>query len=349
MIQSIFEENHEIISNKTRIPIDLKCDYLKNSFSSPQPFQNILNFKELETIKINNFNVLSPNPEDLLLTLCINNAQRQWDYLSLVVDIAALINSTHKLNWKKIMQKSKNSGFHRILLINLILTKNLFNIKLPKPILNEIESDKLIKNVSVSISKKFFSKNDFIVKKYEKSLLRFKIRENISDGYKDFNTLLKSRKDSGIRVPFYKTPPEVIKRMLEIANVRPNDTLYDLGCGDGDIIITAAKEYGVNGVGIDNNPQRIKEANINAEKEGVKELTTFVQQDIMKADISNATLVTLYLLPSVNIKIRPKLKNQLKPGARIVSRDFDMGKWIPFRSEIMFYKDIINTIYLWKI
>jgi ribosomal protein L11 methylase PrmA len=130
-------------------------------------------------------------------------------------------------------------------------------------------------------------------------------------------------------VIFVPTPQSVVDEMLKVANVKPGDVLYDLGSGDGRIVIAAAKRFGVRGVGIDIDPQRIAEANENARKEGVSHLVTFMQTDLFTTDISKATVVTLYLLPRLNVKLRPKLFAELKNGTRIVSHAFDMADWTP--------------------
>ena len=130
-------------------------------------------------------------------------------------------------------------------------------------------------------------------------------------------------------VIFVPTPQAVVDEMLKVANVKKGDVLYDLGSGDGRIVITAAKRFGVRGTGIDIDPQRIAEANENARKEGVSHLVTFKQTDLFTTDISEATVVTLYLLPRLNVKLRPKLFSELKNGTRIVSHAFDMAEWEP--------------------
>jgi hypothetical protein len=130
-------------------------------------------------------------------------------------------------------------------------------------------------------------------------------------------------------VVYVPTPPDVVDAMLKVGGVKPGDVLYDLGSGDGRIVIAAAKKHGIRGVGIDIDPQRIAEARANAEKEGVSHLVTFRQEDLFTTDISEATVVTLYLLPSLNVKLRPRLWKELKPGTRIVSHAFDMGDWKP--------------------
>ena len=129
-------------------------------------------------------------------------------------------------------------------------------------------------------------------------------------------------------VIFVPTPQEVVDAMLKVAHVGVGDDVYDLGCGDGRILISAAK-LGAHGVGIDIDPERIKEARANVQEAGLGYRIRFLNQDLFAWDIHEATVVTLYLLPSLNLKLQPKLFNELKPGTRIVSHAFDMGDWKP--------------------
>ncbi|VFR23999.1 Putative methyltransferase [plant metagenome] len=129
-------------------------------------------------------------------------------------------------------------------------------------------------------------------------------------------------------VIFVPTPQEVVDAMLDVAKVGPNDVLYDLGSGNGIIPVTAAKRFGTRGVGFDIDPQRIEEANANAKENGVTDKVKFIQADLFEQDLSEATVISLYLLNSLNLKLRPKLL-ALKPGTRIVSHAFDMGDWKP--------------------
>jgi SAM-dependent methyltransferase len=128
-------------------------------------------------------------------------------------------------------------------------------------------------------------------------------------------------------VPYVPTTEEAVQAMLKLADVKKTDIVYDLGCGDGRIVIAAAKTYGAHGVGIDINPVRIAEAKENAKTAGVEGLVRFEENDLFKADIHEASVVTLFLLSSVNLQLRPKLLQDLKPGTRIVSNTFDMGDW----------------------
>ena len=151
-------------------------------------------------------------------------------------------------------------------------------------------------------------------------------------------------------VPYVPTPQDVVDRMLQIAGVQKGDVVYDLGSGDGRIVVTAAKKYGVKAIGFEIDPERIKESHENIQKAGVEELVEIRQQDILTVDLSGASVLTMYLLPDVNLKLRPTIQRQMKPGSRIVSHDFDMGDWKPERTERI--KDASgwdHTIYLWRI
>jgi hypothetical protein len=146
-------------------------------------------------------------------------------------------------------------------------------------------------------------------------------------------------------VIYVPTPQDVVEDMLRLANVKKGDVLYDLGSGDGRIPVTAARKYGVRAIGIDIDADRIREANANAKKRGVTKLVKFRQQNLFEANFAEATVVTLYLLPDLNLKLRPQLLAQLKPGTRVVSHQFDMGDWKPDKT----LETNGRTVYLWVI
>ena len=146
-------------------------------------------------------------------------------------------------------------------------------------------------------------------------------------------------------VPFIPTPDAVVEAMLKLAGVSSADVVYDLGCGDGRIVIAAARNYGAHGVGIDISPERVEQSRANAGKAGVERLVTFQESDLFAADIHNATVVAIYLSPDVNMRLRPKLLRVLKPGTRIVSHSWDMGDWRPDKEQVVERRHI----FLWMV
>src|SRR5262245_12966666 len=150
-------------------------------------------------------------------------------------------------------------------------------------------------------------------------------------------------------VPFVTSVDEVVDAMLKTAGVTDKDTVYDLGCGDGRIVIAAASKYGARGVGVDINPLRIQESRRNARKSGVSDKVTFIEQDLLKTDLSQATVVVIYLDPAMNLRLRPKLLRELKPGARVVSNSFDMGDWKPDKVVKLTVAGSECSIYYWTI
>jgi ribosomal protein L11 methylase PrmA len=146
-------------------------------------------------------------------------------------------------------------------------------------------------------------------------------------------------------VIYVPTPQALVDEMLKLAGVHKGDVLYDLGSGDGRIPVTAAKRFGIRAVGIDIDPERIREAEDNAKRAGVASLVDFRREDLFATDFHEATVVTLYLLPELNLRLRPRLLAELKPGTRIVSHQFDMGDWKPEKELELDGR----TIYLWRI
>lgn len=148
-------------------------------------------------------------------------------------------------------------------------------------------------------------------------------------------------------VPYVPTHDDIVARMLTIADVKKGDVLYDLGSGDGRIPITAARQFGTRGVGVDIDPVRVKEAKENARAAGVEDRVKFLEQDLFNTDIREATVVTLYLLPEVNMRLRPKLLSELEPGTRVVSHNYDMGDWTPLKTETLQIGGTDHYIYYW--
>ncbi|HYW10161.1 MAG TPA: class I SAM-dependent methyltransferase [Longimicrobium sp.] len=162
---------------------------------------------------------------------------------------------------------------------------------------------------------------------------------------------LAAQQPPGLDVPYVATPREVVARMLSLARPTRNDVLYDLGSGDGRIVIEAARRFGTRGVGVDLNPTRVEEARANARVAGVRNRVSFRQQDLFETDLRAASIVTLYLLPRVNLELRPKMFEQLRPGTRVVSHAFDMGDWKPDTVVVVKVNQGLGraTVYAWTI
>lgn len=151
-------------------------------------------------------------------------------------------------------------------------------------------------------------------------------------------------------VPYVPTHEMVVDEMLRMARVRGDDVLYDLGSGDGRIPITAARRFGTRGVGIDINPQRVREADENARRAGVADKVRFIEGDLFQEDFGEASVVTLYLLPDINLKLRPLLLGQLKPGTRVVSHNYGMGDWEPAQTKKVTTPDgVDHFVYFWRV
>lgn len=163
------------------------------------------------------------------------------------------------------------------------------------------------------------------------------------------STLLAAQTPQRSLAPFVASPMDVVERMLTLARVGPDDVVYDLGCGDGRIVIMAAQKFGARGVGVDISARLINEAEANARAAGVSNRVKFLLEDAMQVDVSDATVVTLYLLSASNVQLRPRLTKQLRPGARIVSHSFAIGDWEP--DVVDGFTDAAGTsrtLYLWN-
>lgn len=156
---------------------------------------------------------------------------------------------------------------------------------------------------------------------------------------------------SGVRLdaPYVSTPYEVVREMLAMARVGPSDVVYDLGCGDGRIVITAAAEFGARGVGVDLDPRRIEQARAAARRTGVETRVRFAVEDLFRTDLAEATVVAFYLLPELNARLQPKLRAELRPGARVVSHQYGIGDWKPTASARVWSGGTDHWVHLWVV
>jgi SAM-dependent methyltransferase len=150
--------------------------------------------------------------------------------------------------------------------------------------------------------------------------------------------------------PFVPTPYEVVEHMLELAEIKPDDVLYDLGSGDGRIVVTAARKYGIKAIGFELDPSLVKKSRDSIKQADLEALAEIREEDIRTVDLSGASVLTLYLYPGANLRLRAAIMSQLKPGSRVISHDFGMGNWKPDRVErVKDSSGLVRTLYLWRI
>ncbi|MBI3589983.1 MAG: nucleotidyltransferase family protein [Candidatus Melainabacteria bacterium] len=322
--------------------------------------------------------------EDLLLVLCLNGAKDAWESFSLICDIAQIIDTKKNLDWDLLLTKAKKLKCKRMLLLGLYLANNFLQAKLPNNILKIINSDKDIKHLGELIKNRIFygkvsaslfdnigdfqiwirdslfqklrylfcfmfypSLNDLMAVTFPKdlSVLYYFFRPIRLIGKYFF------RKFGGSKLSeFVATPHEIIKNILEVGQVDSNDVIYDIGCGDGRILVEAAKRFGARGVGIDIDSKLLDKARVNAKKEGVSELIEFVQKDAMEVDLSDATVVIFYLSDVQPVIFKNKLLKELKSGTRVVAHCCEVQNWSP--DKVKLFSDdagFVHTLRLWKI
>lgn len=173
----------------------------------------------------------------------------------------------------------------------------------------------------------------------------FILAVNVQAG-QPFSVVTEGSAPERLDVPYVPTPDEIVAEMIRMARITEKDIVYDLGCGDGRIVIAACRQTGARGVGVDIDPDRIAECLVNAKEARVGDRVKFVRQDLFKTDFSEATVLALYLLPELNVKLRPRILNELKPGSRVISHNYSMGDWLPDTARHM---DSGHTIYLWMV
>jgi hypothetical protein len=306
-------------------------------------------------------NVMTLSPENLLLVLGAHGSERAWPDLEQVCHIANLIELDQRLNWGQVLSKARLLRRERTLFLGLILAHCLLGAPLPDDITRNAYSDSAAKSLAAQARKRMLNVTSGGA--LWKSVFQARSREGLRDKIECVLAMAPELTRTYVRNPinrllhpesqivgFHPTSLAVADRMLALAQVGPADVIYDLGCGNGRIVVLAAKRYGARCVGVDVDPVRIVEAKARAREAGVNHLVSFIQQDAAKVDLSPATVVSLYMGVDWNAKILPILRRQLRPGTRIVSHDFDMGEWPPYEMEVATDENgALSCIYLWRI
>ena len=367
----------------TRAQVEVHTEYTLRYFPVPLDFDKMSG--RFITVEIAGRKMRTFCVEDTLVMLCVHGAKHFWDRLGWSVDIAELIKS-QALDWDLSMQIAAEKQSTRVLLLGLYLAHELLQAPLPPHVLKTAQRDTAVRWLADKVRAQFEGDADASPGVLPRALFRLRSRDSLSQGVRHMArlTLSPTERDResthlppslarlyvlvrplrllheyglGIRrrlkldlAIYDPTPQEIVDAMLRLANVGPGDVLYDLGCGDGRIVVTAAEKYGIRAVGVDISPRRIAESRLNARRHGVESRVQFLQVDAKRVDISEATVVILYLGAVANLRLVERLRSELSPGARIVSRNFRIYGWPPDRTEeLLSPNGMRSSLYLWTI
>jgi hypothetical protein len=323
--------------------------------------------------------------EDTLVMLCVHGAKHFWERLAWIVDVARLAKA-QTVDWPLAMRIAEEMKCVRLLLLGLYLAHDLVGASLPEDILEKAQLDANVRWLAGKVSEQIQGISDPSTGVLPRALFRMRSGDGLGEGVSHLLRLALSPTESDrqiVRLPhvlapvymfvrpwrllreygvgfrrrlkpdlaiYEPTPAEIVDKMLRLSEISPNDVLYDLGCGDGRIVVMAAEKYGIRAVGVDINPRRIAEAKENARRHGVEKRVQFILGDAKKADLSKATVISMFLGADANLRLADRLRVHLRPGARIVSRDFLIYGWAPERIENHIMSNGVPTsLYLWTI
>jgi putative nucleotidyltransferase-like protein/methyltransferase family protein len=367
----------------SRAQVELHTEQTLRYFPVPLDFDKMS--RRFITVEIAGRKMRTFSVEDTLVMLCVHGTKHFWDRLAWIVDVAELV-AAQPVDWEHASRIAAEMKSTRVFLLGLLLAHEWLGAALPQPVLERAQRDAAVRWLAEKVRAQFEGNADASPGAVPRSLFRLRSRDSIGQGMRHLLRLTLSpterdrqttrlprflaplyvvlrpwrllreyglgfRRRLPLDLPIYDpTPLEVVEEMLHLASFRPGDVLYDLGCGDGRIVVAAAEKYGIRAVGVDINPQRIAEAQANARRHGVESLVRFRQEDARKAEISDATVVMIYLGADENLRLAERLRSELSPGARIVSRNFRIYGWTPDRLE----KHVLpngteSSLYLWRI
>jgi SAM-dependent methyltransferase len=358
------------------VHIWLSCDLEPGSYARPLPFASFAH----STVTLDGESITTLNAEDALLQACVRAAAEALSpHLSLISDAARLAATLDADAWQRVLDRAGLLGVKRKVLVILALASVLLGAKLPEVIESSMRSDPAVSGLCEHAIRCLFSDTDYVPEMRKRVALQLAARDRFIDKARFLIRFAAApTRDDWAMMPlpaslyyalrpfrmlgrraglfrqqrlavFMPTPVEIVEEMLALAEVGPSDTVYDLGCGDGRIVICAAQRYGARGVGVDLDPDRVAEAKARAVAAGVNHLVTFSQQNVMDVDLSSASVVSLFLSPQANLMLRPRLHQQLTSQARIVSRSHDMGDWAPLKTKLVACDGALSRIYLWRL
>ena len=372
---------YAFVSSGRRMFVELHTERTLRYFSCPLDLDEMN--PRLIRFKIGGQTVPSFSVEDQLVMLSVHGAKHFWDRLGWIVDIAQLL-SVREVNWPLLFEIAEKMQSTRLLLLGLYLANRVVGAPLPQSVLEQARNDARIRWLAGRVIEQYVGNLDSSRGVWPRALFRFRSSDRFWPGLRQLFRLTMSPTETdrqtvqlpGFLAPFYSivrpfrllgeyglglkrrwkpdlaiyqpTPKDIVDSMLSLAGISAGDILYDLGCGDGRIVMAAAEKYGIRAVGVDINPRRIAEARANARRHGVEGRVNFILGDAQKLDLKEATVVMMYLSAGGNLRLVDHLRSQLRPGARIVSRDFKIYGWEPERSEnLITARGAPTSLYLW--
>jgi hypothetical protein len=363
--------------------VELHTERTLRYFSRSLDF-DALNLRAIQ-LDIGGQKIRSFSVEDLLVMLSVHGAKHFWERLSWIVDIAQLI-TVRNVNWELLWQIAAQLQSTRLVLLGLYLAHEVIGASLPPSVLERARGDAQVRWLASKVLEQYAENSNSVIGVWPRALFRLRSSDGFLQGLRQlirvslkptesdretihlpgslsslyaFVRLIRLLGEYGLGLKrnlkpdlavYQPTPLDVVEQMLRLAKVSSDDILYDLGCGDGRIVVAAAEKYGIRAVGVDVNPTRIAEARVNARRHGVEKRVQFILGDAKKLDFTEATVITMYLGADGNLRLLDQLRSQLRPGARIVSRDFQIYGWPPERTENCTPSDGVPTsLYLWTI
>ncbi|MGA7792642.1 MAG: nucleotidyltransferase family protein [Candidatus Acidiferrales bacterium] len=352
-------------------------------------FSRPLNLEEMNSrlvhLEIGGQNLRTFSVEDLLVMLCVHGAKHFWERLAWIVDIAQLI-TVCDVDWTLLSEIAAKMESTRLLLLGVYLAHEVVGASLPQSVLERARGDAQVQWLAGKVLEQYEENSDPSVGVLPRAVFRLRSCDGYWQGLRQLFRLSLSPTESdrqtmqlpGFLSPLYTlvrpfrllreyglglnrrvkpdlaiyqpTPQEIVDQMLRLADISPGDVLYDLGCGDGRIVVTAAEKYGIRAVGVDINPTRIAQARANGRRHRVEKRVQFILGDAKKADFREATVITMFLGADGNLRLADRLRANLRSGARIVSRDFLIYGWAPERIENRIMSNGVPTsLYLWTI
>jgi precorrin-6B methylase 2 len=342
--------------------------------------------RNLKSFEFGNCKILSPSLEHALFTICVNGTINFWDRLSYICDVSNLIQS-NPVNWAHAKRTAGQFRSTRMLLLGAYLAHQVLDAGIPSEVLSQSKKDVSVQQLAISVQERLNGSDRSGRSAFDRAAFRIRTRDSFLTGVshtlhlaitpikeeretetlsskkylfhqiahrpwrllREYGVGLRERERTDLS-GFSATRQEIIDRALQLVDVKPEDVLYDLGCGDGQVVISAAKQFGIRAIGIDINPVRISEARDNARRASVQHSVEFLVQDAKKFDVSEATIVWLFLDRFGTLRLLENLRSRLRPGARILSHTLPIIGWPPHKQELVTLSNgAQRMIFLWRI